>query len=179
MRRAEQLDPVSPAISTELGMTYNFARQPDRAIAQLQKALEIDPTFARARYNMAEAYEQKGLLAQAAAILDEDAPEVVHSYVGRIVINRFRILTGAPSETREILNELLTQQVYVPRTFVAELYAMIGQHDEAFRWLERAYEDGGLYVPRLYVDPRWERYPIYSDPRFSALLRRAGLPPTP
>lgn len=178
LKRAEQLDPVSLAIATDLGMTYNFARQPDRAIVQLRKALEIDPTFGRARFNLGEAYEQKGLVEEAAALFDQ-SPQTSHVYPARIFINRFHTLAGRPPETRQILEELLTRQTheYVPALFVAELHAMLGEDREAFRWLDKAYDEGGFCVLRLFVDPRWERYRIYSDPRFSRLLRRVGLPP--
>jgi serine/threonine-protein kinase len=175
LKRAEQLDPVSLAIVTDLGMVYNWARQPDDAIPQLQKALEMDRTFTRARYNLAEAYRQKGLFGQALAVVEEIHPGE-REYPGRIVITYFRQLAGRPTNPQALLDEVLSQREYIPAYFIAHLYAMLGDSDRAFQYLEKALAENGP-MARLYVDPHWETYSLFSDPRYTALLRRIGLPP--
>jgi len=63
---------------------------------------------------------------------------------------------------------------------LAHFYTLLGEKDRAFYWLQQAYEhremigiDGGLYCMK--TDPLFD--PLRSDPRFSDLLRRMGLPP--
>jgi hypothetical protein len=53
-------------------------------------------------------------------------------------------------------------------------YAGLGDKDETFRWLEKAYQERSNQVVWLAADPWW--YPMYSDPRFQDLIRRVGLP---
>src|SRR5207245_4293090 len=60
MKRAQELDPFSIIINTELGLPYLYARQYDQAIAQFQKAIEMDPKFAFAHFGLADAYDRKG-----------------------------------------------------------------------------------------------------------------------
>jgi hypothetical protein len=55
---------------------------------------------------------------------------------------------------------------------IAKVYAALGESDQAFQWLEKAYEGHRLLL-WLKVDPEYD--PLRSDPRFSALLRKMGL----
>lgn len=175
LNRAEQLDPVSLAIVTDLGMVYDWARQPENAIPQLKKALEIDRTFARAGFNLAEAYRQQGRFEEALAVV-EDLRAGADEYPGRIVTARFRQLAGRPVDTQALVDEVSSRREYVPAFFVAQLYAMHGDNDRAFQYLEKARAERGP-IARLYADPYWETYSLFSDPRFAALLRSVGLPP--
>jgi RNA polymerase sigma-70 factor, ECF subfamily len=139
------------------------------------KALEIDRTFARAGFNLAEAYRQQGLFEEALTVV-EDLRAGADEYPGRIVTARFRQLAGRPVDTQALVDEVLSRREYVPAFFVAQLYAMHGDNDRAFQYLEKARAEGGP-IARLYVDPYWETYSLFSDPRFAALLRSVGLPP--
>jgi len=49
----------------------------------------------------------------------------------------------------------------------------VGEKDEAFAWLEKAYQDRDMRLCRLKVDPRWDS--MRSDPRFIEILKRIGL----
>ena len=58
---------------------------------------------------------------------------------------------------------------------LAEINTYLGDKEEAFRWLEKAYEERPNWIPFMKVDPTLD--PLRPDPRFSALLRRMGLTP--
>jgi len=66
------------------------------------------------------------------------------------------------------------QREHVEPTRFAIIYAQLGEKDEAFEWLEKAFEQNEA-VSNLKVDPRWD--PLRSDPRFQNLLRRLNLEP--
>ena len=57
---------------------------------------------------------------------------------------------------------------------VAFLYGTLGNEDEAFRWLDKAYEQRDPGLMYLKVDPTLD--PLRSDPRFREVVRRVGLP---
>jgi hypothetical protein len=64
---------------------------------------------------------------------------------------------------------------FVPALFVALVHAALEDTDQAFDWLEKAYEERFNRLAYLKVEPLWD--PLRSDPRFLDLLRRIGIPP--
>ena len=57
---------------------------------------------------------------------------------------------------------------------VQSLYIALGEREQAFTWLERAYAEHDLQLQYLGLYPGFD--PIRSDPRFIDLMRRVGLP---
>ncbi len=179
LQRAETLDPVSLAIATDLAVVYNFGRRPDLAIPQVQKALEIDPTYGRARFELAAALALQGRHAAAADELDKLPTGVsLPNANARVARDRYNALAGRPTNTPQLLADLIAESRdrYVQPTTIAELQAALGHDDDAFLALEMAFNERSIGFLRVFVDPRWERYSIYVDPRFAALRQRVGLP---
>jgi hypothetical protein len=75
-----------------------------------------------------------------------------------------------------LIDELkeLSKQRYVSSIFVAEIYAALGEREEAFEWLEKGYEERSIGILFLRNDPLWDN--LRSDPRFQELVRRVGFP---
>jgi TolB-like protein len=63
----------------------------------------------------------------------------------------------------------------IPSLWMAFMYSALNDRDNAFRWLEKAYENHSWCIRYLIVDDIWD--PIRSDSRFADLMKRAGLPP--
>jgi len=84
-------------------------------------------------------------------------------------------LAGRKREARQVLTRLkfMSRDRYIPPYTLALIYAALGQSDEAFDWLERAYRDRFWMMAFLNVDPRWDV--LRPDSRFTDLLRRTGL----
>ncbi|MSO30379.1 MAG: hypothetical protein EXQ48_05455 [Acidobacteria bacterium] len=78
-------------------------------------------------------------------------------------------------EAQDILRQLnaLATQRYVPPYPVATIYAALGQTDDAFAWLEKAYEQRDSWMAYLGLDPRFDG--LRADARFAALLERLHL----
>ncbi|MCM3903269.1 MAG: hypothetical protein ND866_16310 [Pyrinomonadaceae bacterium] len=173
--RAQQLDPISLSIKVDVGWFLFYARRTDESIAQLQEVLEMDPNFAIAHGFLAHAYEQKGMFNQA-IVESQRAVELSNGNASLIAsLGHAYALAGKKREARQVLTRLesLSRDRYIPPYTVALIYAALGQNDEAFDWLERAYRDRFWMMAFLKVDPRWDV--LRSDPRFTDLLRRTGL----
>jgi serine/threonine protein kinase/tetratricopeptide (TPR) repeat protein len=178
--RALEIDPLSPQIVADLAYTYLVMRRYDEAIAQQRKALDLDPNAAWIRHDMAHAYTLKGAYAQ--AIAEEDKIPVQAKVVAaenKLIasgIGWIYAVSGRRADALKIAEQFkdLASHAYVDFYQVAEIYAALDDKDEAFRLLERAYEEHSSNMPFLAVDPFWDG--IRSDPRYADLLRRMGLP---
>jgi tetratricopeptide (TPR) repeat protein len=176
MRRAQEVDPVSLAKITEMGQVLFLARRYDEALEQSLKALKMDPNFGFAHWVQGLAYLWKGrpepaiLAFQKAIPLSGDSPDepaaLGHAYA----------LAGKHGEARKILDELKQQagRKYLAPSVIAALCAALGERDQAFAWLDRAYDERDSILVALKVDPLFD--PLRSDPRFTDLLRRVGFP---
>jgi tetratricopeptide (TPR) repeat protein len=178
-QRAQELDPLSPLIVTQLGSAYFFERRYNEAIAQYQKALDLYPN-AGIRALLANTFAMKGMYPQALAeydkIADHDkavAPEnqFVVGFHGWVLA-----VSGKRADALKVAQEFrdLSSHAYVDFYFVAAIYAGLADKDEAFRLLEKGYEEHWASMAYLAVDPFW--YGMRSDTRHADLLRRMGLP---
>ncbi len=173
-RRAQELDPLSLIINADLGADYFYARQYDNAIEQLRKTVDMDQNFYTAHYFLGMAYAMNGELSEAKAAYKRaqqlsDDPFVM-AYMGHALA-----ASGKRAEALKTLSELkaIARTRYVPAYSFAILYAAIGDKDEAFRWLEKLYEDRAFDIAYLKVDPFFDK--LRADPRFADLVRRVGL----
>jgi TolB-like protein/Tfp pilus assembly protein PilF len=178
--RALELDPLSPQIVGNLAYAYLVMRRYDESIAQHQKALDLDPNAAWIRADMAWAYALKGAYAQAIAEYDKIPEQAkVVAAENQFVAHRLGwvyAVSGRRADALKIAKEFrdLSSHAYVDFYQFAAIYAGLGDKDEAFRLLEKGYEEHSASMPSLAVDPFW--YGMRSDPRFADLLRRVGLP---
>ena len=178
--RALEIDPLSPQIVADLAYTYLVMRRYDEAIAQHRKALDLDPNAAWIRHDMAHAYTLKGAYAQ--AIAEDDKIPVQAKVVAaenKLIasgIGWIYAVSGRRADALKIAEQFkdLASHAYVDFYQVAEIYAALDDKDQAFRLLEKAYEEHSSNMPFLAVDPFWDG--IRSDPRYADLLRRMGLP---
>ncbi len=82
---------------------------------------------------------------------------------------------GEEGKTRAILDDLLrkSEHIYVSHTLLAMLYFVLGEDDQGFQMLDRALEEHDTWMRLLKIDPIFDS--VRSDPRFKAILRKAGL----
>src|SRR6267143_1328701 len=84
---------------------------------------------------------------------------------------------GQRSQALRVLDQLgaAAKQKYVPALSFAMVYLGLGEKEQAFLWLEKAYDERTNSLAYLKVQAIWD--PLRSDPRFADLVRRIGLPP--
>jgi hypothetical protein len=78
---------------------------------------------------------------------------------------------------RKILDQLkgLSGRRYVMPYHIATIYNALGDKDQAFGWLQKAYDERDDRLMLLKADPSWDG--LRSDPRYAGLVRGIGLSP--
>jgi tetratricopeptide (TPR) repeat protein len=157
-----------------LGRAYRDGRHFDQAVEQCRKTLELEPNFAQAHWCLGLGYLGKQRYDEAIAEFQR-AKELGQGPLALWSIGYTYAITGRKPEAREILKEFgqLSRDGYVSPYFMAGIYAGLGEKDQAFEWLYKAYEEGEWLSLKL--DPFLDN--LRSDPRFQELLRRLNLPP--
>jgi TolB-like protein/DNA-binding winged helix-turn-helix (wHTH) protein len=178
-RREQQLsyklDPLSPAINAMMCYAFYYQRRYQEAIAFSRRASELDPTFAapscvaNSLLAMGDIAGALGAIKKATGPLrecDELAEETLRRSDKR---DFFR-------KAAAVMMQKQSANVETP-VAIASMFARDGDKDQAFAWLEKAYQRRVSRLTDVNVDPAFE--PLYSDPRFDDLLRRIGLPRVP
>ena len=175
MKEAQRLDPLSPVMMTSTGWVYLRGRRPDSAMAECQKAIDLDPHFVRGYLCRGEAYEEKGDLKRAAAeflqgkVIAGDTPDILAA------LEKAVAESGYQGYFRTRLQQLTDpgNQNYVSPYDLADIHLRLGERDAALDWLEKAYEQRSPYLVNLQVEPRLD--PLRGEPRFQSLVQRMGL----
>ena len=176
MNQAQELDPLAPMTNSDVGVDFYYARQYDEAIAQNEKTINLEPHFFIAYLWLGQAYEQKKMYAKAIETfqkgidLAERHPQLIASLGRAYALSRDR------DKAQKYLDELreMSKRRYVSPYLFAVVYDGLGDKEQAFAWLDKAYQDRSFFLIWLKVEPRFD--PLRSDPRFTDLLRRVGLP---
>jgi TolB-like protein/DNA-binding winged helix-turn-helix (wHTH) protein/Tfp pilus assembly protein PilF len=174
---ARDLDPLSLPINTALAGRMLVVGRYDEAFAQLRETLEMDPNFPPAHNRLAWAYLGKGK--QEAAIREFqkaldlsqiDDPDLL------LDLGFAYAISGERDEALKILSHLKRQHErnLVPSGAIAILYGALGERNQAFAWLEKAYAEHDPELTYVKVGPRFD--PLRHDARFPLLVHRIGLP---
>ena len=183
LAHARALDPLSIVIVSDQARPYFLSRRHDRAIEILRQALEMDPNFIRARLNLALEYarmgkydealtEEKKAFEMTGGPIREDGTRRINDILAVIYAQ-----AGRKAEALKIIADMDEQEKQGRYTYPfirAGVYAGLGDKEQAFKWLEKAYaaRSPGMVDMRgaLLFDK------IRDDPRFADLMRRVGLP---
>lgn len=171
---ARELDPVGRT-GLLRGRILVDTERPEEAIAVLREEVELDPRQDLAHQCLAHAYLQKGMDEEAVASMRRAANLSGPRDTAQLVYVLARTGSGAPA--RKVLRDLMASGPPSGIGFhVAMAYAGLGEEEEAFRWLESAYEEHAGFMNLLGVATGFES--IRADPRFAELLTRMGLHPS-
>ncbi|MEP6706716.1 MAG: protein kinase [Pyrinomonadaceae bacterium] len=175
--RSRQLDPVSAIATADVGYPLYYARRYDQALSHYRKGLELDPNLSWGHLWIGQTLVQQGRYTEAIAEINKaialsggnvrDIATLGHAYA----------VSGRKSEALKVLDELQgrAKQKYVSPYFIALIYTGLGEKDQAFGWLQKAYEERHPYLILINVEPVFDS--LRSDPRFSDLVRSIGLKP--
>jgi TolB-like protein/DNA-binding winged helix-turn-helix (wHTH) protein/Flp pilus assembly protein TadD len=182
--KALELDPLSLPISNFMGMTYMFAGRYEESRKQFERTIAMDPTFPLAHEYLAWLlammgnYEESIREKEKSELLSGAAPDAAAAHAATLQ-QTFR-KGGERAYWQSILIEALASYQRTHGSTpsagnVAAVYALAGEKDRAFEWLDKAYKehDGGE-ITLLRSDPSFRS--LHDDPRFGELLHRMGLP---
>jgi serine/threonine protein kinase/tetratricopeptide (TPR) repeat protein len=178
IRRAQELDPLSIATQITAGWVFYFARQYDQALDQCKRVLELDQNSAGGVDCLGLSYLAKGMYEQAIAATHRAVELSGDDPSRQVGLGRAYALAGRKAEASKIVADLRRQsgRTYVPPYIVATVYAALGQREEAFSWLDKAYSERDRYMAELKADCAFDS--LRADPRFAQLLHRVGFPET-
>lgn len=180
MKKALELDPLSSPLNNYMGNTYLWAGEYQKAVQQFEHTINLDPTFPLAHFFFASClveigkYEQAIEEMQKGAVLGGASPERAAAWAAEF-LGAFR--TGGPNGYWQKNLEVTLKEHEQAGTGALDLagaYARVGDKEKALVWLQKSYEekDGSITLVKYLPDFKNLR----GDPRFSALLKRIGLP---
>jgi serine/threonine-protein kinase len=174
VRTAQLLDPLSPVTAYWHARYLLYARRPEDAIEECTRALNLDPDFAYGLSILGRAQLLEGKGDEAVGSLRSSA-ERGGSNSHKAYLAYGLAATGHAGEARAILERIAEGEGpdYVRGEILAAVYGELGDVDEAFRQLERAYADRSAGLIYLHLDPLYDS--LREDPRMDEMVRRIGL----
>jgi TolB-like protein/DNA-binding winged helix-turn-helix (wHTH) protein/Tfp pilus assembly protein PilF len=172
MRRALELDPLSPIINANVGMPFYVARDFDAAIAHWRKALEMHRNYRLLNDYLASAYAAKGMYREALSEMERSGSSDDPGPWQLAILTHIRARMGQEQAARALLSQLLARED-APAYFVALAYAGLGETDDALRLLDKSIQEQWGPFNELNAEPLFDS--LRQDPRFPALVRRIGL----
>jgi TolB-like protein len=167
-RRAQELDPLSDTFTLWLAAVYRWIGDYDKAIHEAQKTLELKPNHGYAWFQIGNVYADTGKYDEAIAAHQKVAPRY------RWALAKTYALAGRREEARQVLAEWERETEPQNPYALALVHTAIGERDEAFQWLEKAYESRNRGMPWLGTNPDF--ISLHDDPRFQDLIRRMNFP---
>jgi TolB-like protein len=183
-RKALELDPLSSMMSANLADRLIYARKFDQATEVAKKGLELDPYQVGFFMNLVKTYSLAGRFAEAHQVIarhddllrlkgwEEVNIRDAHASQSALVY----ALEGKRRECLEqieIIKDSIRNKVFTISVIIAYAYGALGEKDEAFAWLEKAFQAREPYLIYLNVNPQGDS--LRDDPRFKDLVRRIGL----
>jgi tetratricopeptide (TPR) repeat protein len=176
VRRAQELDPLSPSMGANLGRAYLNLGDTEAAIRECKRALGLNPTFPLAHHFLGLAYVEQARYQEA---INEFQEAVNSSKRANLFVAGLGIgyaMAGKRDEALRLVQELEEKYEKKEATGfdLALVHASLANNDEAMAWLERDFAgrnmSGLVYVASTVIHQR-----LRNDPRYQSLLRRMNL----
>jgi tetratricopeptide (TPR) repeat protein len=177
-QRAVELDPISGYSHSAMGQAYYFSRQFKRAIREFKKAIALNPGNFQAHLFLGLSYIPQKRIIKAyyqfkKAIRTSDGlPMAVSAFAA------VNYKTGRKKVARKLLESLIERSSYeyIPALIFFTIYNCMGEHDKAFKWFKKAFNERESMVPWIRINPLGFINRL-DEPRYKELLDRIGLAP--
>jgi serine/threonine protein kinase/Tfp pilus assembly protein PilF len=177
-RKAVALEPFTPILQVNLGLSLMFAKQLAQSEQQFRKTLDMDPNYPIAHYGYAQILILQKRFDEAVTEMEKASQSMPESSYYRGYLGYAYAKAGKTAEARKILGELIeaARTKYISWLGIADIYAGLGEKDHAFAALELAYQQGDTRMDGLRARAELDSY-WTTDPRYVQLLKKIGLPP--
>lgn len=174
--KAVELEPLSILIQRDRGWHLFNQRRYGEAATALLETLEVQPDYAPARSLLGRVLVEEGLFAQGIRELERAAAQTPAG-ASLPLLAYAHAAAGERRRAREELArvEALGDGEFVSPYYIALVCLRLGQTDETFRWLEKAYQEQDTSLVNLKIDPRLGA--LHGVPRYESMLRRMNFPP--
>jgi len=175
LKRMSEMNPGWPTANWDLWWALYSSRRYDEAANRCQQAIKLNPNDAGAHWILGQVQVQKRMYKEATATFQEglkiDSSDLrISADLGYVYA-----LSGEKDRAMAIISQLKRSPASLAPYLIAEIYVGLGDNDQAFAWLDKAYEDRFPFLCDVRVTPQFDR--LRSDPRYAALLRRMNLSP--
>ena len=175
MQLASALDPISAIISRDLAVVHYYRREFDIALEQIDHTIALNPHFSPAYWTLGLIQEQLGDLDESTAAFKRAIQLSPQSPRMKGALGRIYALSGKPKEAQRILKELfdLQNERYISPFELASINFALGQHEQGFDWLKKAFKDRCFELVAIKVDPRFDS--LKTNTTFMDLASQLGL----
>jgi DNA-binding winged helix-turn-helix (wHTH) protein/tetratricopeptide (TPR) repeat protein len=169
IRKAEELDPLSPMIVTNVGWVLYLQRHYAEAELAFRKMIDMDPGFVRAHTRLGITLLTERKYAEAIAELRASIKLSNDPYAEGILADALA-QSGNKAEARRIVARLEKDSAdhYVPPFGIALAYIGLAQNADALNWIRKAVDDHTTSMVYMKVDPELDS--LRSDPGFRSIL---------
>jgi DNA-binding winged helix-turn-helix (wHTH) protein/tetratricopeptide (TPR) repeat protein len=173
-QQAIELDPLSPILNANIGWALHCAKRDEQGLLRIQKTLEIEPNFWVALLHGGRIHLQMREYSKAIEAFTHARRTSAENSETISLLAYAHALAGEGTKALQLLEELQeqSQRKYIPPHNIAVIHQGLGNREQAFRWLDKAFEDRDVRLSYLKIDPKWDCY--RSEPRFRELLRKIG-----
>lgn len=174
--KAAALDPLSDPIHTDVGFSLYYSGNYEGAVQKLQACLQTNPKFGPAHLWLGRSYQQQSKYDQAIQEYNRTLEVAVDWPVALAALGHAYGVSGDQRNAKAMLDKLheLSAKKFVTSYGMALVYAGYGKNEEAFSWLNKAYDERSNWLVWLKTDPRFDM--LRSDRRFAEMVSRIGLP---
>ena len=174
IRQARAVDPLLRRINANATQILYHAQRYEQAVEEAHKGQNLDPNFFPNHQQLGWVYVQTREYDSAITAFRKAIDLKAGSQVEADLAHAFAV-SGRTADARRILGALLERSThtYISPFDIAVVYAGLGDRDQAFAWLDKAYDERARPMLGLKVNPRLD--PLRADPRFADLVRRVGV----
>jgi pentatricopeptide repeat protein len=173
-QRGREVDPLGTA-GADIGHILFHARRYDESIRELRSTLAVHPDSAVAHWFLGYTLIANGQPQEAITVLEKSVSLTDRNPAVIAILIRAYAHAGQRKKALELLSELKSRKRtgYIPAGVFVNAYLGLGDNEQAFVWLETAYNEQSTILKFLKTHPHFD--PLRSDPRFVELIRRVGL----
>lgn len=176
VKRALELEPLSIVFGAVLADAYLENGQVDKAFEQIRATNDLEPGHPTTAYWLMLIYVAKGMCPEAVQIAEKRLTKMPDDQDSLSIAGVCYAKTGDRAKAEEIIAKFrkLSETQYILRSYIAQIYGVLGEKDKAFKELEQAAEEKDYFVTTMSNNPIFDD--LRDDPRFAGILRSAGFP---